>query len=183
MPPAPKPVQASAVARAGTERRPPSSAAIGLSATMTIHGAPKDTARITSTTAATTQDDRVSTDGTAIRSCIEGSRLCCARGARLIGGGAAGGLDVLKRLGPPVRCEAAECGRSRATSWAFVPSCSEFRRIYRVPDHAARPPAWGAALCKTLSGARHGRAGCAKRVGANRRDACGQPPHKLLTIL
>src|SRR5262249_42720689 len=157
-----KPVQASAVARAGTERRPPSSAAIGLSATMMIHGAPKDTARITSTTTATIQDDRVSTDGTAIRSCIEGPCLRSARDARptggggeagVMGGGVAGGLDVLKGLGAPVRCEAAECGRSRATSWAFVPWCSEFRRIYRVPDDAARPPAWGqlcAKRCRVL---------------------------------
>jgi hypothetical protein len=79
MPPAPKPVQASAVAKAGTERRPPSSAAISLSATIVIHGAPNDSAKIASTTVATIQDDRVSTDGTAIRSCILRSCLCCAR--------------------------------------------------------------------------------------------------------
>ena len=62
MPPAPKPIQASEDANAGTERRPPLSAAIRLSATTAIHGAPNDSARITSTTIATTQEALVSTE-------------------------------------------------------------------------------------------------------------------------
>ena len=48
MPPSPAPNQASADAKAGTERAPPISAAIGFSATTTIHGAPNDTPRMTS---------------------------------------------------------------------------------------------------------------------------------------
>src|SRR5712692_883210 len=71
MPPAPKPIQASELAKAGTDRRPPVSAAIGLSATTVIHGAPNDSARITSTTVATIQDDLVSMDCTMIvRACL-----------------------------------------------------------------------------------------------------------------
>src|SRR5262245_50770533 len=72
MPPAPKPTQASELASAGTDRKPAVSAAIGLSATMMIHGAPKDSARIASTTTATIQEALVSTDCTFIRSCIRG---------------------------------------------------------------------------------------------------------------
>src|SRR5262247_1662931 len=75
MPPAPKPIQASELASDGTERKPPDSAAIALSATMVIHGAPNDTARITSNTVAMIQDDRVSTDGRPMRSCIIGPWL------------------------------------------------------------------------------------------------------------
>src|SRR6266851_5461903 len=70
MPPVPKPIQESEVANEGTERSPPVSAAIVLSATMVIHGAPNDTARITSTTVATTQDDFVSIERSLICSCI-----------------------------------------------------------------------------------------------------------------
>src|SRR5712691_10422132 len=70
MPPVPKPIHASEVARAGTERSPPVSAAIVLSATMVIHGAPNDTARITSMTVATIQDDFVSMERSFICSCI-----------------------------------------------------------------------------------------------------------------
>src|SRR5215471_2214565 len=72
MPPLPKPSQASEVAKAGTARRPSDSAAISLSATMVIHGEPNDSARITSNTVAMIHDDRVSTDGTPMRSCIIG---------------------------------------------------------------------------------------------------------------
>ena len=70
MPPAPKPIQASELASDGTERRPPVSAAIALSATMVIHGAPNDTARITSTTVATIHDDFVSIECSFICSCM-----------------------------------------------------------------------------------------------------------------
>src|SRR3954451_20188763 len=48
IPPIPEPNHASAVARAGTERDPPSSAAIGFNATTAIHGAPNETPRMTS---------------------------------------------------------------------------------------------------------------------------------------
>src|SRR5260370_331977 len=64
MPPAPNPSQASELAKAGTERMPPVSAAIDLSATMMIQGAPNDSARIASTTVATIHDDLDSTDCT-----------------------------------------------------------------------------------------------------------------------
>jgi len=70
MPPLPKPSHASEVAKAGTSRRPSDSAAISLSATIVIHGAPNDSARITNNTVAMIQDDRVSMDGTPMRSCI-----------------------------------------------------------------------------------------------------------------
>ena len=52
-----------ALASAGTERSPLTSAAMFLSATMVIQGAPKATAITTRTTLATTHEARVSTDG------------------------------------------------------------------------------------------------------------------------
>ena len=64
MPPAPSPTQANELASAGTERRPPVSAAISLRATMTIHGAPNETVRMTSATVATVQDSFDSIDCT-----------------------------------------------------------------------------------------------------------------------
>src|SRR5262245_35978821 len=60
MPPAPKPTHASEVAKAGTDRMPPDSAAIDLSATTVIQGAPTESARITSTMVATIQELPVS---------------------------------------------------------------------------------------------------------------------------
>ena len=62
MPPRPAPIHISAPASAGIERSPLTSAAMFFSATTVIHGAPKATAMTTSTTVATTQDWRVSTD-------------------------------------------------------------------------------------------------------------------------
>src|SRR3954465_13870110 len=56
MPPRPAPNQASAEASEGTERTPPTSAAIGLRATTAIHIAPNDTPRITSDRAAVGQE-------------------------------------------------------------------------------------------------------------------------------
>src|SRR5437868_2840987 len=60
MPPTPEPSHASALASAGTERDPPTSAAMSLSATAVIQAAPKDIARISSATEATAQEALVS---------------------------------------------------------------------------------------------------------------------------
>src|SRR6188508_1114926 len=60
MPPMPEPNHASDVASAGTERAPPVSAAMALSATTPIHAAPKEMPRITSERLATIQEVRVS---------------------------------------------------------------------------------------------------------------------------
>src|SRR6266566_3828662 len=98
MPPLPKPSQASEVAKDGTARRPSDSAAISLSATMVIHGAPNDSARITSSTVATIQDDRVSTDGTPIRSCITRPWLVGRREGDPIIAGVPAAFDVLRTL-------------------------------------------------------------------------------------
>src|SRR3954447_14150004 len=62
MPPTPEPSHASALASAGTERNPPTSAAISFSATAVIHAAPNDIARINNATEATAQEALVSTD-------------------------------------------------------------------------------------------------------------------------
>lgn len=62
MPPTPDPIHIKALAKAGIERSPLTSAAMSLSATSVIHGAPKAIAMINSATAATTHDLRVSTD-------------------------------------------------------------------------------------------------------------------------
>src|SRR5215467_5226573 len=98
MPPLPKPSQASEVAKAGTARRPSDSAAISLSATMVIHGAPNDSARITSNTVAMIQDDRVSTDGRPMRSCIIGPWLLRRREGDVVVTGALPALDALKQF-------------------------------------------------------------------------------------
>ena len=64
MPPNPDPIHISALAKAGIERSPLTSAAMSLSATMVIHGAPNAIAMIASMTPATTHEVRVSTDET-----------------------------------------------------------------------------------------------------------------------
>src|SRR5947199_6103161 len=62
MPPTPEPSHASALASAGTERNPPTSLAMSLSATAVIHAAPNDIARMKSATEATVQEALVSTE-------------------------------------------------------------------------------------------------------------------------
>ena len=79
MPPKPLPNQTSATASAGTDRTPSTSAAIALSATVVIHGAPKASARITTEAAATTQDDLVSID------CVVDCNIRNPAGPRCIG--------------------------------------------------------------------------------------------------
>src|SRR5215471_8715678 len=91
MPPLPKPSQPSEVAKAGTARRPSDSAAITLSAT------------ITSTTVAMIQDDRVSTDGTAMRSCIIRPWLLRRREGDATVTGVPPAFDVLKQSAATVR--------------------------------------------------------------------------------
>jgi|SRR5262249_46664804 len=103
MPPLPKPSQPSEVAKAGTSRRPSDSAAISLSATMVIHGAPNDSARITSTTVAMIQDDRVSTDGTPMRSCIIRPWLLRRREGDAIVTGVLPAFDALKQSAATAR--------------------------------------------------------------------------------
>jgi hypothetical protein len=76
MPPAPKPIQASEFAEAAIERNPPMSSAISLSATIVTHGAPNDTARISSVIVATIQEARVSTDCSFSCSCIINQGFC-----------------------------------------------------------------------------------------------------------
>ena len=58
----PEPIHISALAKAGTERSPLTSAAMFFSATIVIHGAPNAIAITTRMTLATTHEDRVSTD-------------------------------------------------------------------------------------------------------------------------
>src|SRR5579863_2440497 len=60
MPPIPEPSQASELASAGTERDPPTSLAMSLSATAVIHAAPNDIASANSAADATAQDVLVS---------------------------------------------------------------------------------------------------------------------------
>ena len=79
MPPTPAPIHISALANAGTERSPPTSAAMSLSATIVIHGAPKATAMTTRIMLATTHEDLVSTDETV--DCSMNSALAGAPGA------------------------------------------------------------------------------------------------------
>ena len=60
MPPIPEPSQASALASAGMERTPSTSAAMSLSATAVIHAAPNAISMVTSATVATAQEALVS---------------------------------------------------------------------------------------------------------------------------
>jgi len=60
MPPVPEPSQASALASAGTERDPPTSLAMSLSATAVIHAAPNDIPMMNSAAEATAQEALVS---------------------------------------------------------------------------------------------------------------------------
>src|SRR6195256_1340562 len=62
MPPMPEPSHASALASAGTERDPPTSLAMSLSATAVIQAAPNDIPRMASATEATAQEALVSTE-------------------------------------------------------------------------------------------------------------------------
>jgi hypothetical protein len=62
MPPTPDPIHIKALAKAGIERSPLTSAAISLSPTSVIHGPPKAIAIINRATAATTHDLEDSTD-------------------------------------------------------------------------------------------------------------------------
>src|SRR6516165_11627543 len=153
MPPLPKPSQASEVAKAGTARRPSDSAAISLSATMVIHGAPNDSARITSNTVAMIQDDRVSTDGRPMRSCIIGPWLRRREGDVVVTG-ALPALDALKQFGATVR---GDSERSRGGEHGLERRCHRrsslgsflFERgIYRFPARAARARRWGQPCAK-----------------------------------
>src|SRR5262245_55853833 len=154
MPPLPKPSQASEVAKAGTARSPSDSAAISLSATMVIHGAPNDSARITSNTVAMIQDDRVSTDGRPMRSCIIGPWLLRRREGDVVVTSVLPALDALKQFAATVRGDSERGPWRRARlrktlSSALVLGSFLFERgIYRFPARAARA-ALGTALCKT----------------------------------
>jgi len=56
------------------------------------------------------------------------------------------------------------------------------RRIYRVPDHAGRPPGWGQ-VCEKRRRPLGTRAPMRRTHGGRSDGACGQPLDKLLTIL
>lgn len=88
MPPTPEPIHIRALAKAGIERSPFTSAAMSLSATSVIHGAPNAIAMMTSTTVATIQDVRVSTD---IRVSMGGNVDCSIKSGA--GGRRGGGLN------------------------------------------------------------------------------------------
>src|SRR3954447_22993039 len=68
MPPMPEPSHASALASAGTERDPPTSLAMSLSATAVIQAAPNDIPRMASATEATAHEALVSTEAEGDRS-------------------------------------------------------------------------------------------------------------------
>src|SRR5471032_2286913 len=74
MPPAPEPSQASALAKAGIERVPPTSAAISLSATAPIQAAPNDISIMNSATEATSHDCLFSIDDEGDCNILEGTR-------------------------------------------------------------------------------------------------------------
>src|SRR3954454_14898118 len=73
MPPMPEPSQASALASAGTERDPPTSPAMSLSATAVIQAAPNDIARMNSATEAMAQEALVSME--VAGNCSMGKRI------------------------------------------------------------------------------------------------------------
>ncbi|OIQ67417.1 hypothetical protein GALL_510030 [mine drainage metagenome] len=75
MPPVPEPSHASALASAGTERDPPTSLAMSLSATAAIQAAPNDIPRMQSATEATAQEALVSTEAEGNCNIRKGTRL------------------------------------------------------------------------------------------------------------
>src|SRR5262249_5823538 len=154
MPPLPKPSQASEVAKAGTARRPSDSAAISLSATMVIHGAPNDSARITSNTVAMIHDDRVSTDGTPMRSCIIGPWLLRRREGDVIVTGVPPAFGALKQFGAAGRGDGkAGRGGEHGSGTRYPARSSLVFAIGARSLSVSRPPretaALGTALCKT----------------------------------
>src|SRR5476651_2567342 len=74
MPPAPEPSQASALANAGIERVPPTSAAMSLSATAPIQAAPKAISMTKSAVLATSHEALLSTDDEGDCNILEGTR-------------------------------------------------------------------------------------------------------------
>src|SRR5262249_27706076 len=146
MPPLPKPSQPSEVAKAGTARRPSDSAAISLSATMVIHGAPNDSARITSNTVAMIQDDRVSTDGTPMRSCIIRPWLLRRREGDAIVTGVLPAFDALKQSAATYRPRRQQAA---PLSSALVLGSSYWARNLSLSTASGEVAEVGTALCKT----------------------------------
>ncbi len=75
MPPMPEPSHASELASAGTERNPPASLAMSLSAIAVIQAAPNDIPRTKSATEATAQEALVSTESEGDRNIRRETRL------------------------------------------------------------------------------------------------------------
>src|SRR5471030_3313256 len=75
IPPAPDPSQASALAKAGIERVPPTSAAISLSATAVIQAAPNAIIIMNSATEATSHDALLSIEEVGVCNILNGTRL------------------------------------------------------------------------------------------------------------
>src|SRR6201997_3775463 len=145
MPPPPKPSQASELAKDGTARRPSDSAAISLSATMVIHGAPNDSARITSNTVAMIQDDRVSTDGTPMRSCIIRPWLPRRREGDAIVTGVPPAFDALKQSAATVRGG----GKPRRYHRRWSLGLPYWARNLPLSSPSGETAEVGTALCKT----------------------------------
>src|SRR5262252_10563033 len=185
MPPLPKPSQASEVAKAGTARRPSDSAAISLSATMVIHGAPNDSARITSNTVAMIHDDRVSTDGRPMRSCIIGPWLLRRREGDVVVTGVLPALDALKQFaaaarGDSERCRGGEHGLERRCHRRSSLGLFLFERgIYRFPARAARAWRWGQPCAKRRPTSKR-RATQARNGAREPGPCCGQAPNKVV---
>src|SRR2546421_4897672 len=101
-PPTEVPIQASETASDGTDRAPPSSAAIGFKPTAAIQSAPNEVASSATDTVATIQEDRVSRLGASKPdpgrlvgrgvACV--TRTYTARGSQWYHGGAVGGCKM-----------------------------------------------------------------------------------------
>src|ERR1700758_1797744 len=177
MPPPPKPSQASELAKDGTARRPSDSAAISLSATMVIHGAPNDSARITSNTVAMIQDDRVSTDGTPMRSCIIRPWLPRRREGDAIVTGVPPAFDTLKQSAATVRGDGKRRYHRR---WSLGLPIG--RGIYRFPVRAGDRGGGDSPVQNADERLQRHATKVRNRARAPGR-CCGQPPNKAVEHL
>src|SRR4051794_18729677 len=177
MPPAPKPIHARDVANEGTDRRPAVSAAIGLSATMVIHGAPNDSVRITRTTVAMVQDAFVSTDCMLMGRCIMSYASWAPHGTVAVPG-VMPRLTMREKMAPLYRRNAAAAaarkGTAKNNSVISVSSRSFYVRAANLPlsrphDEARK---LGTALCKKRP-----------RRWTGMRITGGKPSHKSVAIL
>jgi hypothetical protein len=145
---------------------------------MVIHGAPNDSARITSNTVAMIQDDRVSTDGTPMRSCIIRPWLLRRREGGVLVTGIPPAFDALK-IAATVGSGRSRAAVASAAQEGIIIGVRPWvvllfeRRIYCVLGCAGRPRRWGQPCAKRRPSLEETRNKGRKR----NQPCCGQLPN------